>query len=498
MKKGIGKIFVLFLGLVLFISFVSAVWWNPFTWFSHDVSLSPSDSSSGVVAYYNFDGDLLDASGRNNNLRYSNSSTFTYLSTGHGNYLALMGNGYLYSDYNINITGNSPRTVSLWLNPYVPSAWNLPVSGSIPFLYWGDARTTGSLNLLGSWSSKLSFLGLGKDVFSSSSPRSNVWQHFAVTYDGTTARVYLNGTLIKTSAVYGLGTSVSPLKIGMYNLTGGWTKYYTGGIDEVLIYNKAISSSDVLEIYNYQKGLFNQTGQTVSFNTTCGTIIGSSMVTQNCTKSFTYNYTGGDRSILITHNTSTGVVESYNIRMNMFTTVGDPINKTEFEYYEGGNWVSKGQKGSGDTISLGTLILIVDRVDIMGNIKSVTLHGNDFLYRIFNILGECADTDWGTNWGRDYFVKGSIWSNGTIIHTDYCKSNYSDYLVEGYCLGEMFMALPNTCPDGCLDGACISVNQTNTSVSNNWCNGADTDKSGFVDLKDLDTVNTWWYKSCGY
>ncbi len=98
------------------------------------------------------------------------------------------------------------------------------------------------------------------------------------------------------------------------------------------------------------------------------------LVTSNATSNIVYNYTGGDRIMIASYNTTTEA-ESYLIRMNTFTAVGDPINKTEFEYYEGGNWVSKGQKGPGDTVTLGALTLTVNNVNITGGAKWVVLSG---------------------------------------------------------------------------------------------------------------------------
>jgi hypothetical protein len=79
------------------------------------------------------------------------------------------------------------------------------------------------------------------------------WHHVAGAFDGTTVRLYVDGKQM------GLGTP-SALKIN-YNMPGGndlfignyfWpgTWGFTGSIDELSIYNRALSASEILTIYS--------------------------------------------------------------------------------------------------------------------------------------------------------------------------------------------------------------------------------------------------------
>ena len=73
----------------------------------------------------------------------------------------------------------------------------------------------------------------------------NVWQHLAVTYDGTTASVYINGQ----PAASGDGTLgaviPAPLKIG----NAGSCQSFAGLIDEIAIYNRALSAAEIQSEY---------------------------------------------------------------------------------------------------------------------------------------------------------------------------------------------------------------------------------------------------------
>ncbi|MBN65615.1 MAG: hypothetical protein CMA74_04380, partial [Euryarchaeota archaeon] len=76
----------------------------------------------------------------------------------------------------------------------------------------------------------------------------DVWNHAIATYDGTNIKIYLNGDLDKTCSGSGtIRTSSSPLIIG--NLDGISGSEFDGILDDVSLWNDAITSSDVEKIY---------------------------------------------------------------------------------------------------------------------------------------------------------------------------------------------------------------------------------------------------------
>ncbi|HWP40705.1 MAG TPA: LamG domain-containing protein, partial [Tepidisphaeraceae bacterium] len=71
----------------------------------------------------------------------------------------------------------------------------------------------------------------------------NTWSHLAATYDGATLRLFVNGALSASLSVAGLiTTSDGPLRIGGNSL---WGEYFAGRIDDVRIYNRALSVSEI-------------------------------------------------------------------------------------------------------------------------------------------------------------------------------------------------------------------------------------------------------------
>ncbi len=69
------------------------------------------------------------------------------------------------------------------------------------------------------------------------------WSHLATTWDGTTVRLYVNGTQVATAAASGtIPASSGPLRLGGNDL---WDEWFDGTIDEVRVYSVARSAAQV-------------------------------------------------------------------------------------------------------------------------------------------------------------------------------------------------------------------------------------------------------------
>jgi len=85
----------------------------------------------------------------------------------------------------------------------------------------------------------------------------NLWRHFALTVDGTTARLYINGSEYITASVpagnlYPASGS-PPLKIGVNKVN---SDPWTGDIASIYYYNRALTATEVLQNYNATKTRF--------------------------------------------------------------------------------------------------------------------------------------------------------------------------------------------------------------------------------------------------
>ena len=71
----------------------------------------------------------------------------------------------------------------------------------------------------------------------------NAWTHLAATYGSGLLRIYVNGVLVSTQAVTGtMASSTRPVRIGGNTI---WGEYFAGRIDEVKIYNRALSVTEI-------------------------------------------------------------------------------------------------------------------------------------------------------------------------------------------------------------------------------------------------------------
>lgn len=76
---------------------------------------------------------------------------------------------------------------------------------------------------------------------------TNAWHYVVGTYDGTTMTLYVDGAVSQTvTQTDGMSTSTYPFEIGRRD----GTRYYSGAIDEVRMYSRAISKAEMTAAYD--------------------------------------------------------------------------------------------------------------------------------------------------------------------------------------------------------------------------------------------------------
>ena len=201
-----------------------------------------------VVAQYDFAGDLSDNTIFNNGLDGEAAFTANRFGWG-GNALHLDGTQGVKAA-NSSRLNSEYMTASFWVNPT-----ELPVAG--------EAFLISS----GGWQErfKISVPAHGKVVFTSNSTSGisdmdagggnelvpGQWSHVAVVHDGTNDKIFINGVLANSKAVSGaLNSTKHPLGIGYDPIDNGG--YFNGKIDDVQLYNKALTDAEILALYNNQ------------------------------------------------------------------------------------------------------------------------------------------------------------------------------------------------------------------------------------------------------
>jgi hypothetical protein len=140
-----------------------------------------------------------------------------------------------------NSTAISPTTaitMEAWIYPR--SYTNFPTIAGKNFQtgYWLGLTTTGGIRF---------YPRAGNAVDAPARAPLFQWTHVAATYDGTTTRIYVNGTLAITStAVSGpVGVNTDSLYIGCDRFNGSRTYFFDGFIDELRIANYAKSEATI-------------------------------------------------------------------------------------------------------------------------------------------------------------------------------------------------------------------------------------------------------------
>jgi regulation of enolase protein 1 (concanavalin A-like superfamily) len=204
-------------------------------------SQPPSSSGGGLVAAYSFDegigSTVSDSSGAGNNGSIQGA---TWASTGKfGKALSFNGtSSSVRINDSVSLHLTNGMTLEAWVYPTALGNWDEIIykGDDDYFLEAATPQTAGPAVGLGS-TSKYPMLSTANSL------ALNTWTHIAGTYDGSSLRIYINGELSASVARTGpIGPSTYALTIGADTMHGS---YYGGLIDEVRIYNRALSSTEI-------------------------------------------------------------------------------------------------------------------------------------------------------------------------------------------------------------------------------------------------------------
>ncbi len=190
-----------------------------------------------LIAEYNFNNTYNNTNG---NSPFANTSGTSFITDRFGNInsaLIVNNTGTTATIPNLPY-GNATRTISIWakLNA-IKTDYN--------FLY--SYGTTGSPE--GAFVNPSFVIHFAPSHTASLTHSTAVWYHFVFTYDGTTSKIYRNGTLISTTNT--TRNTVNNSDIFRLGLTeGGAQNYFNGTIDDLKIYNYALSDSQVASLYS--------------------------------------------------------------------------------------------------------------------------------------------------------------------------------------------------------------------------------------------------------
>ncbi|MCB0086349.1 MAG: hypothetical protein KDE54_00420 [Caldilineaceae bacterium] len=145
-----------------------------------------------------------------------------------------------------------PSVLDPAATPFSAAAWfNINAVGEIQYiLQQSDGTGTGRTWLAVETDGAVrSFLG-GSALTSTTKVVADSWYHAAVTYDGVTLKLYLDG-MLEASAVKKMEESDGALLIGAFKTLND---FYAGEIDELTIHDRALADYEVANLYAYGQG----------------------------------------------------------------------------------------------------------------------------------------------------------------------------------------------------------------------------------------------------
>ena len=209
----------------------------------------PRDLNVGLVAYYPFNGNANDASGNGNNgTPVGAMLTTDRFGTPNSAYYFNGVDQYIQIKGSPSLSPTSAVSFCAWIaheskgtgnGGYVVKKGVYLVNGTY-VIGFPDAPGSSAWVTLSGDSAQI--------VSSSQEPVLNQWSHVAGVYDGASLSIYVNGELVTSKAASGMLQQNSyPLYLGGdYNNPAS---YFKGKIDDVRIYNRALSTQEIQILY---------------------------------------------------------------------------------------------------------------------------------------------------------------------------------------------------------------------------------------------------------
>ena len=218
---------------------------------------TPSSNSdvtmAGLVGYWPFNGGALDASGNNNNGTVTGATLTTNRSgTANSAYNFNGSNAYMNMGTKSVLGGMPALTISSWVyvNQLPPSGhYYVPISSSN--IYRTMISNGGTLTFTVATVNNGWYAGAGNTVDTSSPITVGLWYYIVSTYDGSYLRIYVNGILGATSSpsISGNILSSAVFRLGYNDNYPTNLDYLNGFLDDVRIYNRALSAAEVAQLY---------------------------------------------------------------------------------------------------------------------------------------------------------------------------------------------------------------------------------------------------------
>lgn len=203
----------------------------------------------GPVAWYKGDGNALDMAGGYNGA-WLGTETYTNGINSQAFSIQAQARSVTVSNAVFEVDGIKPFSLCFWVKPNF---------GARPSTYYGmmlyRAASSSGYYIFDNGTSVSFRRGTGSTYAGPtlSGLQDGVWQHFAATYDGATFTAYRNaGSAASQSRPETNTVTKTTLYIGRA-LAGGSESRFAGDIDDVLIFNRALTPDEITRLYQWRQ-----------------------------------------------------------------------------------------------------------------------------------------------------------------------------------------------------------------------------------------------------
>ena len=265
----------------------------------------PSSLTTGLVGYWPFCGNANDASGNGNNGTPMNGVALTTDRFGNANSAYNFdGVDDFIETQNINFGGQSNYSISAWFK------LNVSYSAGFPqhYLLWN-----------GSTSSPV-YINVDNDQLQIpctqllSSTSINNWHNIAIIKTNSTVNLYLDGIYLTSSICSSVFSNNYPLRFGATALN---TEYTNGTIDDIGIWNRALTASEIQQLYTQ--------GQTTYSWSPGGATTPSITVSPTTTSTYTCTVTNSGATSTLTQTVTVNPIPTVNAGADQTVFAGSPV-----------------------------------------------------------------------------------------------------------------------------------------------------------------------------
>jgi len=206
---------------------------------------------AGLVAWWKMDeaagsATAVDSSGNGNNGTLTGLNAASAWTTGRtGGALKCDGSGAALVADSVSLDGIATGvTISAWVNRLSAT------TGFSAVLSRETGTTSGQYYWLGLSGDNAGFYG-SSGVFSTTTVPIGTWTHLAATHDGSTARIYVNGSLVTSRAssdVFKADTSKLAICGNQNDASGTITERWDGLVDDLQLYSRALTATEIADL----------------------------------------------------------------------------------------------------------------------------------------------------------------------------------------------------------------------------------------------------------